>query len=1039
MPFHADRVAAVRADGQATGCLLTPRLVLTVSHVRDAFATSAAPGIEAAVLGGTGWTPCTVVWQNRLLDAALLLAERDLVAAPPGPLRWGAVESLEPVPGCHVTGFPAAERDAEGRLDTAQVLATLAPGTGLRTGGRALVLQQQPPRERPGTGSPWAGLSGSPVVFRDRLLGIALRDRRPGSWEHSQLDLLPVTALLADDGFRAALTEHLGELPRPEGISATEIADADFERDHARAIEADYGRIRIFGLRQAGRRGWDLTTSYLSLEIHERPGTGRNALFAQGPQRVDRMLRGRRRVLVRGQAGSGKTTLVQWLAVGAIKGTLGPELAEFNHRVPLVLQLRKLHRKGNLRPRPEEFLALDDRMCADRQPDGWAHRLLSGGRALLLVDGLDEVPDEQREEALDWLEQLLGHYPGTVTLATVRPSAVAGDRLDHLGFDDLLLCPMNDRDRRRFVERWHLAALGELLAAPHTDSEAQRWRHEIAQDQADLLRILETVPELSALTDSPLLCAMICALHRETDGALPRHRMALYRDAMSMMLVKRDEGRKVQGPEHLHATEEEQLALLRRIAHWLVRNNQAEGRRSDALTQIRRALADLPGLRGSTPEQAYTHLLNRTGLLTETGPDTFQFIHRTFQDYLAAMEFREEHDFGLLAGHAEDEQWGDVIRMTVGHCGRRERGELLTHLLDTAPDSPALALLTASCLPSAPELDGTVRTRILDRLRTHLAALLSTGTHLPRLSLVGEELLPLLRDAVDGTIDMPGPAVRIHVPDLLGLIGGSEALLVLEELAARQPSVSARQNVIAQWRHFDAKEFAQRLVLPVDLSDIQVQASSTDRIAELVGHPTLRHLWVGGNDFMVGPQLWESLPQDLRQLHLVALQGISDIAFVQRWGRLEGLSIIGCADLHDLAPLHGLGLSRLTLRAVPAEHDVDALFATLRSLPDLEEVVLQAPDLAALSDWTPLTGATDLTLHNLTTDYRLGPIAALFPSLTQLWLLLDDSGCSTLDLTPFAGFPGLSLQVLGWNQQPELIGSALFPSDRLSVRNFTRD
>ncbi|MEV7213287.1 NACHT domain-containing protein [Kitasatospora cineracea] len=1037
MPPLPHRVAAVRSHGQASGCLLTPRLVLTVAHVLDPFAGPGSPPPEAAVLGGTGWSACTTVWQSARLDAALLLADHDLVPGPLTPLRWGATSALTPVAGVHLTGFPAVERDQDGRLDTAQALATLTPGAGLRTGRPALVLQQQPPKPAPGADSPWAGMSGAPVVYRDRLLGLAVRDRRPDAWSHSQLDLLPATALLASTGFRAALAAQLPELPCLEGISAEEIADADFERDYARALEADYGRLRIFGLRQADRRGWDLSTSYLSLEIRSPARPGAADLTAPGPQRADQVLRGRRRMLVRGQAGSGKTTLVQWLAVGAVNGTLDQDLAELNHRVPLVLQLRKLHRKGVMRPRPEEFLALDDRMCADRQPPGWAHRLLTAGRALLLIDGLDEVPDEQRDEVRGWLEQLLDLYPDTLALATVRPSAVPPGWLDHLGFDELLLCPMGRQDRRRFVERWHRAALRELLAAPHTDAQEHRWRSEVEQDRADLLRTFDTVPEIAQLTDSPLLCAMICALNRESDGALPRNRMTLYRDALAMLLVKRDEGRKVNAAERLQASEEEQLALLRRVAHWLVRNNQVEGRRRDALAQLTKALRDLPALaRRTDPEQAYLHLLNRTGLLTETGPDTFQFVHRTFQDYLAAMEFREEHDFGLLAGHAADEQWSDVIRLTVGHCGRRERAELLAKLLatgDTAPPelAPDIHLLAATCLPNAPELDTETRTTVLHRLREQLPRLLARRPDASRLAAVGEELVPLLREFAErdpAAVEAVGPLV----PDVLGQVGGEEALALLGDLAARGGREAFRLHVMLQWRKFDPVGFTRQVTRRADLRSIQVVLEFPEQIDELAGHPTLHHVWLGGPSMPVDPSHWGRLADRVDNLVLSTLPGLSDLSFVPQWPRLRRLYLYFCPDLDDLTPLSGLALHALGVRSVLAERRAEELFALVRGLPGLRELSLNALDLSVLADREPLAGIRLLVLLDVPSGYPLAELRPLFPALRELVLYTTD-GCASLDLAPFAGDRRCRLHVNTSALSTRLLGQDLFAPEQLTV------
>lgn len=48
------------------------------------------------------------------------------------------------------------------------------------------------------------------------------------------------------------------------------------------------------------------------------------------------------------------------------------------------------------------------------------------------------------------------------------------------------------------------------------------------------------------------------------------------------------------------------------------------------------------------------NLLLRSGVLRRPAQDVLDFVHRTFQDYLAARYAVEEGHLGVLAGHAED-------------------------------------------------------------------------------------------------------------------------------------------------------------------------------------------------------------------------------------------------------------------------------------------------------------------------------------------------------------------------------------------------
>ncbi|WP_280696453.1 NACHT domain-containing protein [Kitasatospora sp. GP82] len=1003
-------------------------MVLTAAHL-----LGSRPA-EAAVPGGTGWSDCSVLWRDATLDVALLFAERELVPGEIEPVRWGRTEGTAPVLGCHVIGFPAAERDALGHLDSTQVLGTLTPGSSLIGGGHAFVLNQAPPAALRDADSPWVGLSGAGVLYLDRLMGIAVRDRRPESWQSSQLDVLPASELLASDGLLSLLTDHLGRTPHLEGVTKQDIADAKFEAQYAESIRADYGRIRIFGLSQAhgqGRRGWELDAGYLTLQAstsgvrsYDRDGRGADHV----PQRVSQLLKGKRRILLRGQAGSGKTTLVQWLATRAMAGTFDAELAELNGRVPLVLQLRKLFLKENLSPRPEEFLALDGRMCAGRQPRDWVHRMLHSGRAMLLVDGLDEVPEAQRDEALSWLERLLDHYPKVWTLATVRPSAVSRGWLEHLGFEELSLCPMDEADRRRFIARWHRAVLGELLGDARTEAEADRHRQDLAELEASLLRSLERSAELAQITDSPLLCAMVCALNRENDGALPTHRMEIYRDALTMMLVKRDDGRQVRGPEQLSLSEQEQLALLRRIAHWLVRNNQVEGRRKQAVSRITEALPSLPAVaRQGSADQVYTHLLNRTGLLAETSTETFQFIHRTFQDYLAAMEFREQSDFGLLAVMAAEEHWGDVIRMTVGHCGLRERSELLRRLLmegdrDANED---IFLLAGTCLPYAPELDGEVRATVVTRLR----ALLKTS---PRLlpdaalwSAVGEDLVDLLLEAAPRLEHQAAP-----IPRILGRIGGSHALRALGEMAVGADEVLA-EAIALEWSSFKVTEFVNAVLSRLDLSVVPLVIRSAAQLDWLSRQDSARSV-VLCPPLAVDQRVFGRAGDGVERLDLQSLPGLTELAFLREWAALKKLTVQSCRDLTDLSALDGLGLETLCFFDFPGREPPTRLWEMLTGMPRLSRLRTTAPEMAQAPQGFSVPGVRSLGLVQVPDDYRLDQVVEPFPDLDELDLHLDVK-TDAVDLRGVSGRPGLRVRVAFWRRNVKLIGRELFPPGALTI------
>ena len=317
------------------------------------------------VPGGHGRVACRVAWRRyeEDCDVAILVSERYLVPADVArtfaTVRWGVIEDLAPRPGAHAVGYPRTQRDERGELDSEQLVGTLKPASGLLRGRQALDSLHGAPAATDGHGSPWAGFSGAAVFVDDYLVGVVRSD--PAQWQHGRVEITPTTAIVRSPGIHEASSEnHLDlvwfALDPPD-------SEDEFEERLRSYIAQQSGGTHIIGMSRGGsdEEYWLLDSNYLSLELVG----GRARQFPVSdpaeadkpaePQRAEQALSGHRRVLIRGAAGSGKTTLMQWLATVTARRELPPPLAELKDCVPLLLRLRTLVRLGEL-PAPEEFL-----------------------------------------------------------------------------------------------------------------------------------------------------------------------------------------------------------------------------------------------------------------------------------------------------------------------------------------------------------------------------------------------------------------------------------------------------------------------------------------------------------------------------------------------------------------------------------------------------------------------------------------------------------------------------------------------------------
>ncbi|MFH8797150.1 NACHT domain-containing protein [Streptomyces sp. NPDC017941] len=903
------------------------------------------------------------------------LAEKDVRA-----LVTELVRHAVRTPGHGERPLPGDEEEAVVHALTGTLLAL---GTLTLTDVEAVSLghQELANRLRRAGSDPARDLSADAEYFYERLLTTACLHVLNF---FTQRSAFVARTLVEQSRNQAELIAKVDELIARNPLPGTE--DARFEQRYLAHVAKKHGKLTIFGIDLADSPGtWPLDAAYLSLTA---TGEGRalgevrigddlypirEADLDAEPRPADEALATHDRVLLRGEAGSGKTTLVQWLAVSAAAPRPGARMAYLRDRVPYVLPLRTLTAHGERLPAPKDFLTAVSPL-AGSQPDGWESRVLAAGRALVLVDGIDEVPEAERARTRAWLTDLMDAYPGNRWLVTSRPSAVRQDWLADEDFTELTLAPMSTADVATFIGRWHRAA---ATGSPERDAALAAYR-------TQLLDAVRGKPELGRLATNPLLCGLLCALHRDRRGFLPLGRKDLYTAALSMLLIRRDRERHLHVPE---LREEPQLQILQRLAYWLIRNGRTELDRTRATTIIRDALPAVPELAAlGDADAVYAHFLHRSGLLREPGPDTVEFVHRTFQDFLGARAAVDEGDFGVLARHGADDQWEDVIRMAVAQARPRERAELLGDLLayaDTRTESAARKrahLLAAACLEHAAELAPSVRQEVERRTAELIPP---RGPEDARdLAAVG----PMILDLLPGPEDVSGDAAR-HVVTAATHVRSDAAIPFLARYVDH-PDQTVRSQLMWGWHRFDCRAYAEQIVARLDDGSTHFTFHTDEHVEEMLWlglRP--EHLEIRGG---VSPDAASHLIAACEPTYLYL--GTSPAGLTQdalaALGRLQVLHVVNNGEPWTLdqipaeAPLHtfamflssGLdnwdlhpigrwpGLRRLNFSSIDAFPDSEAAWRNLALLPHLTALTVPADSLAHAPAELTLPGVTELTL-----------------------------------------------------------------------------
>ncbi|NGN66772.1 NACHT domain-containing protein [Streptomyces sp. A7024] len=660
--------------------------------------------------------------------------------------------------------------------------------------------------------------------------------------------------------------------------------DAAFERRYKRDIAVLHNQLTIYGIDLAhSPRSWPLDTAYLDLRCEPTdPASSEPGLP------VSLELKDRTRVLVRGEAGSGKTTLLQWLAVCTARGELPGDLS---FRVPFLLPVRRFAHEGF--PAPEQFLEAAGYPRAGSQPPGWADRVLTAGRGLLLIDGVDEAPEAEREQ----LKRLLGDwnrvYPGNVWLVTTRPSAVPEDWLREEDFGELQLAPMGREEVASFIRRWHRSAreaarraLPERTAAgaepaDATPSDAILLEHDLGvldHHEQSLLKAVRITRDLGRLATNPLMCGLLCALHLDRNGYLPRGRKDLYEAAMSMLLERRDPERAMAPVDGIDLQRQPKVRLLHKLAHWMLVNGRSEMKRSTAIRTLAEHLPAVPDAAGHDAETIYRHLLDRTGLLREPTPDTVDFIHRTFQDYLAAEAAVQREDFDLLLNNSHRTDWEDVIRMAFALARPAECADLLDRMIGpTSRDlhgdaGPHRKLLAAACLEHISEIDPAVRARVERYARSIVQP--NDPVAARRLGWMGPIVLEILHSLHDTASASDDDALLLAITATS--VRDEMAIDYLTGLRDRTRH-DIRAELAGAWHRYDTGRYAKEIIAHLGTADLFFPVSDAEEakaLADLKGRPLLK---ITGN---LDP---EELTEPLAPTHLTNLWLHYDLQVTFEW------------------------------------------------------------------------------------------------------------------------------------------------------------
>ncbi len=186
---------------------------------------------------------------------------------------------------------------------------------------------------------------------------------------------------------------------------------------------------------------------------------------------LSQALNGGSNIVVVGEAGSGKTVMLAHLATQV--GRHDPQTGLLANYLPILVHAADIviptEEHDLLYPLIEAISYYASTLSQSRL-SSFLPLAFSGGRILLLLDGLDEVLPSQFQECVSYLESILQTYPGIRVVATATPEFFDG--LVGLGFVPLAIASWHHEQRAAFIRQWG-SLWTRFIEAPDLEGNSQ--------------------------------------------------------------------------------------------------------------------------------------------------------------------------------------------------------------------------------------------------------------------------------------------------------------------------------------------------------------------------------------------------------------------------------------------------------------------------------------------------------------------------------------------------------------------------------------
>ncbi|MBD1846015.1 NACHT domain-containing NTPase [Cyanobacteria bacterium FACHB-63] len=362
---------------------------------------------------------------------------------------------------------------------------------------------------------------------------------------------------------------------------------------------------------------------------------------------------------VLGKPGVGKTTFLQHLAIQCNRGEFAAD------QVPIFIVMREFAEESRNSKTFSLFNYIRSRLLLSGVSDpSVLETLLQSGRVLLLMDGIDELLNQDIASVLREIRQFSDKHHRNRFITSCRTAA---QKLQLRGFTDVEIAPFTQAQITTFAQKWFAVFSRTTVRSEQNQSVQFIQKLDLPENW-----------QFRQLVVTPLFLHLACWVFHGQEK-FPMKRTEFYKQGLDLLLGKWDEARGVERDDAYRGfLLPEKLRLLSQLAAVTFEQGQYFFEQRIIEQYIGDYLRNLPDA-SLEPEELQLEseamlkaIEAQHGLLIERARGIFSFSYLAFQEYFTARKIVASHNLraleqalGGLVSHITDPHWREVFLLTA--------------------------------------------------------------------------------------------------------------------------------------------------------------------------------------------------------------------------------------------------------------------------------------------------------------------------------------------------------------------------------------